>query len=364
MKSPFHDIYLVKNFPDNYPGYKKIIANIECAFSNLVFSIRKSLLNNKDKKKVLRKLKRGDIVLVGDLKRGFSLVVKGQLFTHTSVYIGDKKVVWATGKGVETANINEVFRFYDTLAILRIPKKVRNRKNIISKVVHFLGKQVGKPFNFEFNKRKNTYFCSQLINEAYKKAGYNTGLVSIHKPTKRIKGINRILHAYDFFQKGNFEVIFLSHNLKQKRGQIKLIDEDELKNKKTGKKLKTIDEKSIFVDKEYLDWWSIVHFSFGVLFAIFVIFVEMTFLQAMITIFILATAYEVAEPIFLEMNNYMFCETKANQVLDVVIAMIGTAIGFKLGNYYLLIGLFVLCWVILGSVGFFKNALKLIKLPF
>ena len=85
---------LIKNFPKDYPTYKKIIAQIEFLFADFYLTNRKNLLSDADILDIRRKLKKGDIILSGNLRTIFGKLLREPV-THASIYIGKKKIIQA-----------------------------------------------------------------------------------------------------------------------------------------------------------------------------------------------------------------------------------------------------------------------------
>ncbi len=213
----FSKFYLINNFPDNYPLYKKVWANIIFFFSGIVISPRKNLLTLKDLFRVRLKLRKGDIILAGNLRQTSSLLISGSV-THSAVYVKHRRFIHAIASGVEYTSLDHIYHTYDTLAILRLPK-ISNRRRIIRTAIKYAKSQLGKPYDFEFNKSESAYFCTKLVNDCFLHAGYDTKLKSI-KPTRGLgsKILSKVTTAHKAllpkeFIKGNFEVVFLSHNL-------------------------------------------------------------------------------------------------------------------------------------------------------
>ena len=103
-----------------------------------------------------------------------------------------------------------------------MPRNVKRRWRVIRKAIRYMKTQYGKPFDFDLRRNTKSFFCTQLVNEAFKYAGYKTKLISVKRSKGVIKEIERIfggiisaLHPNSFL-KGNFDVVFLSNNLKIK----------------------------------------------------------------------------------------------------------------------------------------------------
>lgn len=219
-----YNYHLIKNFPKNYPFYKKILANLIFCIGRTIIHRRKNFLTKQDRAAAEKLLHRGDIVLVGGLRRFSSLIIKGPI-THAMLYVGKKRFVHAVCDGVETDSLPTIFREYDTMIILR-PKRgaKRSANNLASgasaqgreegtlshstpssslnKAINFALSKIGTPFDFEFKRDKKKVYCSELIMEAYASAGIPTG----------IKNRNGQIHPHLFIN-SHFSVIFHSQSL-------------------------------------------------------------------------------------------------------------------------------------------------------
>ena len=159
-------------------------------------------------------------MLWGNLREASSLLIKGGL-THASLYIGRKKFVEAVGDGVTVNSLHHFFTEYDTMVIMRLPQDTKNRDVKIKRAITHALKQVGKPYDFDFTGRANKFFCTELVNYAFKKAKHNTKLDTMGRfkgnIIKKLITASRALHPSDFVERGNFDIIFMSHNLGMKK---------------------------------------------------------------------------------------------------------------------------------------------------
>ena len=219
MFDKIKQFHFIHNFPKNYPFHKKIISNIGFVIFGVIIHKRKNLLNHKDLIKARLLLRKGDVVMLGDLKKASHLLIRGP-FTHATIYVGRKRFIEAVQQGVRYTTMHHLFTEYDTLLIMRLPKNVKNRKQKIKKAIEIAKKQIGKPYDFDFSPDTEKFFCTELVNYAYKKAKHNTKLVSVSKFKKLEKDIVKkyvtaahALHPVKFAEDGNFDIIFMSHNL-------------------------------------------------------------------------------------------------------------------------------------------------------
>ncbi len=219
----FKEFYMVRNFPKDYPRYKKIMANIGFLFSRLIIHRRKNKLTFKDLFKANLILRKGDIVLCGEQETVLSGLI-GDAVNHATIYVGRRRFIEAIGKGVVYVSFHKLFTEYNYLAILRTVKGTKRR--IIKNAVKFAKSKLGRPYDYDFSKKGDTYFCSEIANDAYRAAGYKTGLSSLSTPgTIKRKIEEKISKAANALRpqrmiKGNFRVMFLSHNLELKKKKL------------------------------------------------------------------------------------------------------------------------------------------------
>jgi len=228
MFNIFQKYHIITNFPKDYPLYKKILANIVYFLTGIIYQPRKNLLSRKDLFKARFKLRKGDIVLLGNMRETSSLLIPG-VFTHAAIYIGHKRFIHAIADGVGIASLYHFFTTYDTMAILRIVRHTRHKRRIIRRAIKFAKQQIGKPYNFEFTKTKESFFCTELVNSSFKYAGYTTGIATYghfitlaEKIEKNITAAAKALKP-DRILQGNFCVVFISHNLAFKGKKIVLL---------------------------------------------------------------------------------------------------------------------------------------------
>ncbi len=200
--------HIIKNFHKEKSWIKKILFNI--IFLIVVTKIfqRKNFLRKKDFKRSRKVIQPGDLVLVAGHTRIMSLVTH-DFVSHSLLYVGNKKLVHSIADGVQEMKFVKLFKEYDTLMILR-PKNITQSQ--VTKSIDFVSKQLGKPYDFEFVPGEKEFFCTQLINDAYKHSGFKTGVSNF---IKNSAGMRMPLKAKGFL-KGNFKVIFYSNSLEKK----------------------------------------------------------------------------------------------------------------------------------------------------
>lgn len=90
---------------------------------------------------------------------------------------------------------------------------------------------------------------------------------------------------------------------------------------------------NLLKDRSYLDWWSAVHFIFGVLFGFIFKHIGLIFITSVFATLSLFTFWEIVEPmIFKDMINQKFREIPINQIMDIIYGFIG----------------FLVCWLFIG----------------
>jgi len=172
-------------------------------------------LTKDDYHKALHVVRRGDVILVGSLRRVSKFFIRGPV-THAALYIGKGKVIHAISDGVQKDIFREFFSEYDTLAIMRANIEA-DKKQIIKKSISYAKKQIGKPFNFFLTPSQQELFCSQLINNAFHHANFNTGITNYSEAKDIIRkeiAATRALHPKNFVY-ANFSLIFASSSLKK-----------------------------------------------------------------------------------------------------------------------------------------------------
>ena len=142
------------------------------------------------------KLREGDLLFqdlnCGSLCDAIEAVTHGvnnKSFSHCAmvVSINDTlKVVEAIGKTVQINSIHHFFvRSGDTSEIknITIARLKEEHNKFIKKAASFTKKQVGKPYDKEFVLNNGSWYCSELIYEAFKKANHNKAFFTLEPMT-------------------------------------------------------------------------------------------------------------------------------------------------------------------------------------
>ena len=178
IKPKFHQTHFIKKWPKGFPIHKKWISQFFYLLHGVVVHEEKSLLTKEDMFKANLILRKGDFILTGNLHELTSIIIGGAV-THAALYIGHRTFIQATGKGVHFATLHHIFSNHDTFTILRLPKHVKNKNEIIRKAIQFGHKQIGKSYDYFFTESEEKFFCSELVNSCFHHAGYKTGLRSV-----------------------------------------------------------------------------------------------------------------------------------------------------------------------------------------
>ncbi|PIZ51507.1 hypothetical protein COY27_03350 [Candidatus Woesearchaeota archaeon CG_4_10_14_0_2_um_filter_33_13] len=222
MINPFKKTHWIANFPPHYPFYKKVVANLVYFFTGIIIHPRHNLLTHTDLIRARLQLKKGDIALLGNLRETSSFFIKGAV-THTALFLGNKEFIHAVGDGVEFVSLHHLFTEYDTIVILRLPHSIRKRRRIIKDAIKYAKTQLGKPYDFEFTRGIDKIFCTELINESFKHAGHDTKLKTFNRANSFEERILKLITSASLalrpeqFLESNFDIVFLSHNLKIKK---------------------------------------------------------------------------------------------------------------------------------------------------
>lgn len=218
--------HLISNFPKNLSFFRRVFSQLAFLLLATKVTKRKNRLTVVDYRQASEIIKKGDVILAGGF-RSVSGLFLGKLFTHILLYQGKGECIHAGADGVDTVKLDELFDSYDNLAILR--PKINDdtaREKIINNTLSFAEEQIGKPYDFYFKHMSDRYYCTLLIDTAFSRAGFDTGL-KIEYPKKKLflfVRIHKALRADDFLH-GNFHQVFISNSLKGREAEL-----DKLRN--------------------------------------------------------------------------------------------------------------------------------------
>lgn len=218
--------HLINNFPKNSSFIKRVLSQLTFLLLATKVTRRKNRLTVVDYRQASEIIAKGDVILAGGF-RSVSGLFLGKIFTHILLYQGKGVCIHAGADGVDTVGLDELFDSYDNLAILRAKiDDGADREKIISNVLSFAKEQIGKPYDFYFKHTNDRYYCTYLINKAFSRAGFDTGLKIEPRAKKHFLfiRIHRALKADDFLH-GNFQPVFISGSLRGRE-----IELEKLKN--------------------------------------------------------------------------------------------------------------------------------------
>ncbi len=203
----------ISNFPDRYSLPKRWFYQLLNFVGNRRLNFSEKALKKRDRKKVKKLMRKGDLLIVGNLKVASSLLMKGPL-THAMMYTGKGKFYHAIGHGVEKISLGKVFKIYDTCVLLR--PNYPDKKGA-ARSVKFIKAQKGKPYNFDTEGKGDSYYCTQLAQEALGAGGVIVELGSENRSVLNWSFVDPM----DFLGVG-FDTVFVSHNLKVEGGVARL----------------------------------------------------------------------------------------------------------------------------------------------
>jgi hypothetical protein len=197
---------------------KNFSSKILLKFFSLKISFRPHNLKERDYLRSKEIIKKGDLILVGDFKSISGLFI-GKYFTHSLLYIGRGACIHAGPKGVSKILFKEIFKKYDTCMILR-PNICLAYDDVVEKAIRFAKKQVGKPYDIFFEADNSSYFCTDLINDSFFQAGFDTGVRNKEVNKKGLINVfGRIKKAAraDHFLRANFSKVFISRDIENSK---------------------------------------------------------------------------------------------------------------------------------------------------
>lgn len=109
---------------------------------------------------LLKTLQPGDI-----LARGYRDYLDGKFipgkYSHTGVYIGNGEIIHAVAEGVSECSLIDFCRC-DRLAVIK-PRAYQEE------AIAFLKRNLGKPYDFNFESENEAFYCHELCANAYSK---------------------------------------------------------------------------------------------------------------------------------------------------------------------------------------------------
>lgn len=216
-----NNYHRINNFPKKISIFKRILSQIIFFILVTRITIRKNHLEEEDYLSAKESIKIGDLILVGGFRTVSGLFL-GRFFTHSLLYAGNGECIHADTDGVDDISFKELFSAYDNLIVLR-PKITDNHEKTVNETIAFARQQIGKPYDFYLEHRRDRFFCTNLIIAAFEHAGFDTGVGIKDKVRQNFLWIfwriRKVTRADDFL-KGNFEAVFISKSLQEKNQEI------------------------------------------------------------------------------------------------------------------------------------------------
>jgi len=140
---------------------------------------------------IMDKVQPGDVLLSGASLNLSNLFIPGK-FTHAAMFCGDC-IVEAIGDGVVKSDFTEWIMQHDCVALLRFKKGDNTRGEKLSKIAK---EQIGKGYDFLFEKDLERFYCSELVCYCYEQI-YGEGVL----------GEFDLIEPMDLYNNSDFEVI-------------------------------------------------------------------------------------------------------------------------------------------------------------
>jgi uncharacterized protein YycO len=201
---------IVKNFPNEYPLSKKVLANTMFYVGDRTIHKRKPFLTQNEYEGAKKVLKKADIVLVGNLRRASSIFIGGPI-THSLIYAGNEDFVHAKAEGVQPITLTELIEQYDNLMVLRSYSRSDEK---LKNAVKYAKKQMGKPYDFEFTYGDDKFYCTKLVFASYREAQIKLKIRNNSGSRELFSDLlkREPLHPLDFM-KANVRTVYKSPNL-------------------------------------------------------------------------------------------------------------------------------------------------------
>ncbi len=159
--------------------------NIIVGLSSIPLKTELKLLPE-DVEKLFKNIKKGDVILVGNLDESSALFINdGSNLTHAMIYVGDGKLVHATKNGINEESLADIISHYETYALLR-PEIGQE------KAIQFALSSIGNSYDFSFdNKSSDSMYCTELVARSY---GVELG-ENILKPSEFLKSFPEVARS-------------------------------------------------------------------------------------------------------------------------------------------------------------------------
>lgn len=142
----------------------------------IIYSPDTFKVKGNDTRKALELLKPGDIVLRKYVHYLDGYFIPGR-YSHSSLYVGDGKIIHAVADGVEYIDVIDFLRC-DGFCILR-----QDDEKEAEKAISFAKEQEARKakYDFDFKSGNDSYYCHELVATAYKDLNIEKKSVNMFK---------------------------------------------------------------------------------------------------------------------------------------------------------------------------------------
>jgi len=113
--------------------------------------------------RIMKNIEPGMVILTHKDFEFTNFLIRGY-WTHAALVISGTEIVEAVGEGVTRKSLEEFFSTVDDFILLK-PKFCSD--SAMSKAVEFAGKAIGCAYNYYFIPRERSFFCTELVLNAY-----------------------------------------------------------------------------------------------------------------------------------------------------------------------------------------------------
>lgn len=160
--------HLITNFPPHTSLWRRACANIGFNVAVTLLTRRMPDLTVDDAQRVAEVAMPGDLVLAGSYRRVLGRLAGGAV-THGFICTAPDTLVHAAADGIERTSTALLHEEYDTVAVCR-PRGLNQEH--IERLVKYIDHRIGQPFDFFFAPGEEAFFCTELIDTAYRAAGF------------------------------------------------------------------------------------------------------------------------------------------------------------------------------------------------
>ncbi len=127
------------------------------------------LIKAKDYRQAVELLKPGMVILTHTYGELSSALIPS-IFKHGAIYVGDRKVVEATGEGVHVTDLIDFMLSKDVFAIV---EPLFCDDEHMATAANWAMTQIGAPYDYDFMSNNKAFYCFELTYAAYQEAMNN-----------------------------------------------------------------------------------------------------------------------------------------------------------------------------------------------